>query len=139
MLDRRFVADNIDLVAANSVRRGATVDVARFAELDKLRRQLQADIDRLNHEAGQVSRSIGKAADAAEREALAMLPKHGATPAKHDDPDAPFAHHVEIPRGRLDASVPALAAAGWAVEVAGRRYRPAGSVAWNVTSGIDWF
>lgn len=68
-----------------------------------------------------------------------MLPKHGATPAKHDDPDAPFAHHVEIPRGRLDASVPALAAAGWAVEVAGRRYRPAGSVAWNVTSGIDWF
>jgi SNF2 family DNA or RNA helicase len=23
--------------------------------------------------------------------------------------------------------------------VAGRRYRPAGSVAWNVTSGIDWF
>ena len=76
---------------------------------------------------------------AAEREALAMLPKHGATPAKHDDPDAPFAHHVEIPRGRLDASVPALAAAGWAVEVAGRRYRPAGSVAWNVTSGIDWF
>jgi SNF2 family DNA or RNA helicase len=25
------------------------------------------------------------------------------------------------------------------VEVAGRRYRPAGSVAWNVTSGIDWF
>ena len=69
MLDRRFVADNIDLVAANSVRRGATVDVARFAELDKLRRQLQADIDRLNHEAGQVSRSIGKAADAAEREA----------------------------------------------------------------------
>ena len=69
MLDRRFVADNIDLVAANSVRRGATVDVARFAELDKLRRQLQADIDRLNHQAGQVSRSIGKAADAAEREA----------------------------------------------------------------------
>ncbi len=76
---------------------------------------------------------------AAEREALAMLPKYGATPAKPDDPDAPLTHHVEIPRGRLDASVPQLAALGWAVEVAGRRYRPAGSVAWNVTSGIDWF
>ena len=76
---------------------------------------------------------------AAEREALAMLPKYGATPAKQDDPDVPVTHHVEIPRGRLDASVPQLAALGWAVEVAGRRYRPAGSVAWNVTSGIDWF
>ncbi|NDC53540.1 MAG: DEAD/DEAH box helicase, partial [Planctomycetia bacterium] len=40
---------------------------------------------------------------------------------------------------RLDASVAQLAAEGWAVEVAGRRYRPAGSVSWNVTSGIDWF
>jgi len=70
VLDRRFVADNIDQVSANCRRRGATADVGRFAELDLLRRQLQADIDRLNQEAGRVSRSIGKAADAAEREAL---------------------------------------------------------------------
>lgn len=70
MLDRRFVAANIDLVAANCARRGADADVARFAELDTLRRQLQADIDRLNQEAGRVSKSIGKAADAAAREAL---------------------------------------------------------------------
>jgi seryl-tRNA synthetase len=69
VLDRRFVADNIDLVAANCARRGAAADVARFAELDALRRQLQADIDRLNQEAGRVSKSIGKAA-ADEREAL---------------------------------------------------------------------
>jgi superfamily II DNA or RNA helicase len=74
----------------------------------------------------------------AEREALAMLPRFGAAAAKGDD-DGPAPHHVEIPRNRLDASVPQLAAAGWVVEVAGRRYRPAGSVAWNVTSGIDWF
>ena len=69
MLDRRFVAENIDLVAANCSRRGVTADVARFAELDQLRRQVQADIDGLNQQAGQVSRSIGKAADEAEREA----------------------------------------------------------------------
>ena len=75
----------------------------------------------------------------AEHEALAMLPRHGATPAKRGDDDEAVLHHVEIPRNRLDASVPQLAAVGWAVEVAGRRYRPAGSVAWNVTSGIDWF
>jgi seryl-tRNA synthetase len=68
VLDRRFVADNVDLVATNCRHRGSAADVAKFAALDRLRRQMQADIDRLNHEAGQVSKSIGKAADAAERE-----------------------------------------------------------------------
>ena len=69
MLDRRFVADNIDLVTDNCRKRGSDADVARFAELDRLRRQFQADIDRINQQAGQVSKSIGKAADA-ERESL---------------------------------------------------------------------
>ena len=77
---------------------------------------------------------------AAEREALSMLPRYGAVvPRSSDLGEEPATHHVEIPRARLDASVSQLAALGWAVEVAGRRYRPAGSVAWNVTSGIDWF
>ena len=69
MLDRRFVADNVELVAANCRNRGSSADVSRFADLDRLRRQLQADIDRLNQQAGLVSKSIGKAADAAERSA----------------------------------------------------------------------
>ncbi|NCA11364.1 hypothetical protein EBR56_06090, partial [bacterium] len=69
VLDRRFVADNIALVTANCRNRGSAADVARFADLDRLRRQFQADIDRLNQQAGQVSKSIGQAADAAEREA----------------------------------------------------------------------
>jgi seryl-tRNA synthetase len=69
VLDRRFVADNVDLVANNCRNRGSEADVSRFADLDRLRRQMQADIDRLNQQAGQVSKSIGKAADAAEREA----------------------------------------------------------------------
>ena len=77
---------------------------------------------------------------AAEREALGILPRHGAAAARGTALDGPdVLHHVEIARNRLDASVAQLAAAGWAVEVAGRRYRPAGSVSWNVTSGIDWF
>jgi len=75
---------------------------------------------------------------AAERVALAMLPRHGVVAPRIDADEAP-GHHVEIARARLDASVARLAAEGWAVEVAGRRYRPAGSVSWNVTSGIDWF
>jgi len=77
---------------------------------------------------------------AAERDAVAMLPRYGGTAPKVGDGDAvAVGHHVEIARARLDASVSQLAAAGWTVEVSGRRYRPAGSVAWNVTSGIDWF
>ena len=68
VLDRRFVADNVDLVTANCRQRGSTAAVGRFAELDRLRRQMQADIDRLNQEAGLVSKSIATAADAAERE-----------------------------------------------------------------------
>ena len=77
---------------------------------------------------------------AAERESLAALPRHGFTPPRGATLDGEeVVHHVEVARNRLDGSVAQLAAAGWAVEVAGRRYRPAGSVAWNVTSGIDWF
>jgi len=76
---------------------------------------------------------------AAERDAIAMLPRYGATPPRLAEGGTDAGHHVEIPRARLDASVSQLAGAGWTVEVSGRRYRPAGSVAWNVTSGIDWF
>ena len=80
----------------------------------------------------------------AERAALAALPRFGFGPARahrtaETEATETAVHHVEVPRARLDASVSQLAAVGWAVEVAGRRYRPAGSVAWNVTSGIDWF
>jgi seryl-tRNA synthetase len=68
VLDRRWVADNVETVLENCRRRGVEADVARFADLDRLRRELQADIDRLNQQAGQVSRSIAKAASPAERE-----------------------------------------------------------------------
>ena len=70
VLDRRYVADNVDLIIANCCKRGSPADVARFAELDRLRRSLQADIDSLNQQAGVVSKSIGKAADPAGRESL---------------------------------------------------------------------
>jgi superfamily II DNA or RNA helicase len=75
----------------------------------------------------------------AERAALAVLPRHGFLPPRSPADDRPAVHHVLVPRGRLDGSVSQLAATGWTVEVSGRRYRPAGSVAWHVGSGIDWF
>ncbi len=76
---------------------------------------------------------------AAERAALAVLPRHGFLPSRPPTEGGEGVHHVQVPRGRLDGSVSHLAADGWTVEVSGRRYRPAGSVAWHVTSGIDWF
>ncbi len=69
MLDRRFVADNIDLVQENCRRRGANVDVHRFADLEAKRREKQAEIEELNRKANDVSKSIGKAKDDVEREA----------------------------------------------------------------------
>jgi seryl-tRNA synthetase len=64
VLDRRFVADNIDLVTTNCRQRGSSADVAKFADLDRLRRTMQADIDGLNQQAGQeglqtIKRHIG--------------------------------------------------------------------------------
>jgi seryl-tRNA synthetase len=69
MLDRRFVADNIDLVEENCRRRGSQADVRAFAELETRRRAKQTEIEELNRQANEVSKSIGKAKDAAEREA----------------------------------------------------------------------
>ncbi len=69
MLDRRFVADNIDLVQENCRRRGANVDVHRFADLEAKRREKQAEVEELNRKANEVSKSIGKAKDDVEREA----------------------------------------------------------------------
>ncbi len=69
MLDRRFVADNVDLIQENCNRRGTTVDVRRFADLETKRRAQQAEVEELNRRANEVSKSIGKAKDEAEREA----------------------------------------------------------------------
>lgn len=69
MLDRKFILDNVELVAENCRRRGVDVDVKRFVELETARRGRQAEVEKLNREANEVSKSIGKAKDDAEREA----------------------------------------------------------------------
>jgi seryl-tRNA synthetase len=72
VLDRRWVADHTDEVIENCRRRGLPesllAEVGRFASLDADRRRLKGEIDGLNQQAGQVSRSIGKAASDEERE-----------------------------------------------------------------------
>lgn len=69
MLDRKFVVDNLELVRQNCLHRGARADLERFAQLDAERKSRQSQLDDLNRQANEVSKSIGKAKDAAEREA----------------------------------------------------------------------
>ncbi|MCX7429193.1 MAG: serine--tRNA ligase [Planctomycetia bacterium] len=69
MLDRRFIVENAELVQRNCRNRGVAADVARFVELETLRRSKQADMEEANRLANQVSKSIGQAKDPAERDA----------------------------------------------------------------------
>ena len=69
MLDRKFIVENARLVHDNCKNRGVEVDVARFVELEGRRKELQVAVDEQNRQANQVSKSIGKAKEPAEREA----------------------------------------------------------------------
>lgn len=68
MLDRRFILEHPDVVSQNCAARGVTVDVDRFVTLELRRRDLAQQIQELNRAANEVSKSIGKAKDAEERE-----------------------------------------------------------------------
>ena len=69
MLDRKFIAENPQLVKQNCANRGVAADVDRFVELEGIRKASQAEADQFNRRANEVSKSIGKAKDPEEREA----------------------------------------------------------------------
>jgi seryl-tRNA synthetase len=69
MLDRKFIVDNADLVRENCARRGVKVNLDRFLAIESSRKEKQTAVEQLNRQANEVSKSIGKAKDAAEREA----------------------------------------------------------------------
>ncbi len=69
MLDRKFIVENAELVQKNCDNRGVQADVGRFVELESLRKQKLAETEDLKRQANHVSKSIGKAKDAEEREA----------------------------------------------------------------------
>ncbi|HUT10354.1 MAG TPA: serine--tRNA ligase [Thermoguttaceae bacterium] len=68
MLDRKFIVENAESVKQNCVHRGVAVDVDRFVELEARRKAMQAEVEELNRQANQVSKSIGQAKDQAERD-----------------------------------------------------------------------
>ncbi len=69
MLDKRFILENAEIVQRNCDNRGVKADVARFVDLESQRRKLQAESEELSRLANEVSKSIGKAKDDAERDA----------------------------------------------------------------------
>ena len=68
MLDRKFIVENAELVKQNCANRGVGVDVGRFVELDQRRKAKQTEVEELNRQANEVSKSIGKAKDQSERD-----------------------------------------------------------------------
>ena len=69
MLDRKFIVENAELVTQNCANRGVKVDVHRFVQLEDTRKLFQTEVEDLNRKANEVSKSIGKAKNPAEREA----------------------------------------------------------------------
>ena len=69
MLDRKYVLEHIDEIKTNCVHRGAKVDLDQFVALETKRKHKQIEVDDLNRRANEVSKSIGTAKDAAERDA----------------------------------------------------------------------
>ena len=68
MLDKKYILENVDLVQKNCDNRGVKANVSLYADLEKQCRSLQQEIEEHARQANQVSKSIGKAKDEAERE-----------------------------------------------------------------------
>ncbi|MCR9254858.1 MAG: serine--tRNA ligase [Alphaproteobacteria bacterium] len=68
MLDRRFIVENADAVRENCKNRGVSVDIDRFLTLERETREKDSELQVLNQKANEVSKTIGKAKDATERE-----------------------------------------------------------------------
>jgi seryl-tRNA synthetase len=68
MLDRKYIVEHAEAVKQNCIHRGVEAEVDRLVELEAKRRNLLQETQELNRRANEVSKSIGKAKDAEERE-----------------------------------------------------------------------
>jgi seryl-tRNA synthetase len=69
MLDRKFILENIEVVKLNCKHRNVLADVDRFVALERQRKSLQQELEKLQTESNAVSKSIGQAKSDSEREA----------------------------------------------------------------------
>jgi len=93
MLDRKFIIDNVDRVKKNCADRGVRCDVERLVRLEAERRKTLQLVEDLNRQANEIAKTIGKAKDAAEREARKeegrkLRAQKDAAQAEHDRLDA---------------------------------------------------
>jgi seryl-tRNA synthetase len=68
MLDRKYIVDHVEEIKQDCANRGVQIDIDGLVELESQRREKQQEVQELNRQANEVSKSIGKAKDAAERE-----------------------------------------------------------------------
>ncbi len=118
MLDRKFIVENAEAVKENCKNRGVSADIDQLLGLEEKRRAKQNDVQELNRRANEVSKSIGKAKDADEREARKeegrrLREQKDAAQSEHDALDAaivdiqqliPNLSHPEAPIGEDDKS-----------------------------------
>lgn len=116
MLDRKFITENAALVAKSCVDRGVSVDVERLVQLEEQRRDKMQEVQQWNQKANEVSKSIGKAKDAEEREARKaegreLRDKKDQAQTEHDQLEAdilqiqsviPNVSHPDVPIGKDD-------------------------------------
>ena len=69
MLDRKFIIDNATIVKQNCANRGVQAEVERLVELELRRREKLQEVEQLNRQANEVSKTIGRAKDETERNA----------------------------------------------------------------------
>ena len=69
MLDRKFILENVTAIKQNCVNRGVTADIDLLVDYETQRRAKLKQVEELNRRANEVSKSIGKAKDEAERDA----------------------------------------------------------------------
>ncbi len=93
MLDRKLIVEQIELVKKNCQARGVKADVDQLVELELQRRAKLNEAQELNRQANEVSKNIGKAKTAEEREQLkeqgrVLREQKDAAQAEHDKLDA---------------------------------------------------
>ncbi|QDT12804.1 serine--tRNA ligase [Planctomycetes bacterium K23_9] len=116
MLDRKFTVENIDAVRENCKKRGVSCEVDRIVDLEAARLEKSQQTQELNRQANEVSKSIGKAKDDAERQATiakgrALREQKDAAQKEQDEIDGqirallsaiPNMTHPDVPTGGED-------------------------------------
>ena len=103
MLDRKTIVENVASIKENCLRRGVQCDIDRLVEIEAARRAKLQEAQELNRQANEISKLIGPAKSAEERERLKeqgrqLREQKDAAQAEHDRLDAEAVElQVQIP------------------------------------------